>query len=394
MVIRPITESEFARARETEELTPEPVVNLHIPTPDVGALDEMRAAFDDDDRMIAWLRLTPYTVRFEGQEVPMGGIGSVSYLPESRNRGNTNVLFAETLREMYDKGMLFSMIFPFSHAYFRKFDYELTHFRHQINLPTRSFIRYGVPSGRLAQWTPEDDDAPLISVYERFLEGVNLSVVRGPREWAAVHEADSRVKPCYTYIWYDEHGVPQAYFSCHIEKDGNKRFLAMDDYAWGNNQGLCAIFGMLRRMCAQYRNMSWSLPDWMGLLSMFPEPYDVEMKVLPWGMTRVLNAQVALETLHHPRRPGSYTIALTDAHLPENDGTWHVTFEEGQAKAEKVEDAMPDMRLDMRAFTQLIVGSVSLGGLLIARPELKIESNEETLRRVFHRRRVFLADAF
>lgn len=394
MIVRPITASELPRAQEIDELAFGTAAEGHLPAPSPARVEDIRAAFDEEERMTACLRLIPYTVRFEGQEVPMGGIGGVSSLPESRNRGNTNALFTEALREMYDRGMLFSMLYPFSHAYFRKFDYELTHFRHQISLPTRSFIRYGVPGGRLAQWNPGDDDAPLISVYDRFLEGVNLSMVRGPKEWTAVHEADSRVKPFYTYIWYDEQDVPQAYFSCHIEKDGNKRFLAMDDYAWGNAQGLSAIFGMLRRMCAQYRNMTWSLPDWMGLLATFPEPYEVDMRVVPKGMSRVLNVQAVLAAMRHPRRAGRYTLALTDDYLPENDGTWQVAFENGVATAERTEDAAPDMRLDMRAFTQLAVGSVSLGGLLIARPDLKIEGNEETLRRVFHRRRVFLADVF
>lgn len=395
MYVRPIRETELARAREIDEIAFGAVPDARgAASPVPESYEKIRAAFDDADRMTACLQLSSYCVRFDGRQVPMGGVGGVAALPDTRNRGNVNALFAYILREMYEGGLLFSMIYPSSHAYYRKLEYELTHFRHQLTLPTRCFIKHGIPGGRFVPWVPGEDDAPMRGIYDAFLLGTNLSLVRGRGEWDAVHRANARVKPNYTYIWYDDGNVPQAYFTCHIRKEREERILEINDYAWASAQGLSAIFGMLRGMCAQFRKMTWSLPDWLELMPIFPEPYEVEARILPSGMTRVVNARAVLSALRHPKREGSYTLGLRDPLLPENDGVFRVDFSGGEARVEKMTDARPDLRLDMRAFAQLAVGSESLGSLLLMRPDLAIDGNEETLRRVFHRRRVFLADVF
>lgn len=397
MFVRPITAAETERARQIDQIAFgfAPPADQK-PAAEQEAWRKTRAAFDDQGQMTACLQLIPFETRLDGTKLSTGGIGGVASLPEGRGQGNVRALFELTLREMFDRGMTFSSLYPFSYAYYRKFGYELTHIHQRVYFPTdavRPQVRVG---GRFAQFEAGQEDGALRVVYERFLRDANLAMVRGDAEWKVrFDQQKERFHPSYTYVWYDEEDIAQAYFTYHHENANGERIMEIDDYAFAGKEGFTALLSMLHMLTAQYKHAVWHLPDWIQPHTLFPDPYDIEVKLVPRSMTRLVHVEKALSAMRYPRRPGSLLLGVRDPILPENDGNWSVSFGLDKVTVEKTQGgAKPDLSLDIRALTQLVVGSVSLPGLLLTRPDLSIHANEETLVRVFRRRRVFLADFF
>lgn len=69
------------------------------------------------------LGVLPIRARFDGRIVELGGIGGVASLPQYRRKGGIRALMNAVLRDMYDRGFVFSGLYPFSRAYYKKFGY-------------------------------------------------------------------------------------------------------------------------------------------------------------------------------------------------------------------------------------------------------------------------------
>ena len=80
-------------------------------------------AFDENGRLMAHIIRHHFEFRLDGQWVPGGGIGAVSTLPEYRNSGAVRAIFGTLLPEAYREGEVLSALYPFSHAFSRKFGY-------------------------------------------------------------------------------------------------------------------------------------------------------------------------------------------------------------------------------------------------------------------------------
>lgn len=397
MVIRTIGPEEYQTVVDISDIAfaavGEPRDSGHPPerAADVHLLT--RAAFDDAGKMMASLQLIPYSVWYEGKEVGMGGIGGVSTLPEYRRQGSIRALMEHSLREMHERGMALSALYPFSHAYYRQFGYELACLRRKLEIGFDAFAGFRSEEP-VCQWLPGQDDEPIRALYEIFASGTNLAVRRDNSHWKKRLDGDPYAKRKYTYLWRDDQGNPRAYAILSVEDAPDGKRLLMDDFACADPSATQGLFSLLRSMGAAYKKFVWKMPAWIDPNSLFPEPYYAEQRVEQHGMARLVNVGEALRLLRHPKERGSYTLRALDAQLPQNDGLWRVEFGEGQADVKKVQSGEADWTLDIRALTQLALGYHDTDSLMWGWPKLGAPSNAETLRRVFRRRKVYLADHF
>ena len=82
-------------------------------------------AFSDEGKMMARIINNRYTVFLDGHEVQCGGIGAVSTLPEYREEGAIRAIFRDLLSQARKNGEILSALYPFNHAFYRKFGYDL-----------------------------------------------------------------------------------------------------------------------------------------------------------------------------------------------------------------------------------------------------------------------------
>ena len=72
--------------------------------------------FDDNGTLLSAMINNRLITRFEGQDVPLVGVGGVVTDPVARGQGGIRKLFETYLPRLYDEGYVFSALFPFSHA--------------------------------------------------------------------------------------------------------------------------------------------------------------------------------------------------------------------------------------------------------------------------------------
>ena len=345
-------------------------------------------AFDEDGRLMAHILHHRFSFRLDGQWIPGGGIGAVSTLPEYRDRGAVRAIFGELLRQAYREGQVLSALYPFNHAFYRKFGYETVRWRDEYCFPPAMLREYRF-TGRAVQWKPGDPVGEYTALYEKFASGFNLAVRRDDRKMLESHMDGEWAKDRkFSYLLYDG-DRPAAYLTFQDVRHDPAAILSVQDYAWDGKNGFHALLGFLARFSADYGTIQISLPACLGLASVIhaPDAYDLSQTGLQDYMVRVVNAQKLLEILCMPE-DCSYTVRVSDPLIPENNGTWLV-----RKGAAVPADTLPDLAVTVQALGQLAAGCVSLPEAKL-REDVQVNGNEETLRRVFVRKPVLVADHY
>ena len=390
MIIRRLTQEEkfssflistFAFHMRMEDPEKARQESLEDPTEDWGA-------FDEDSRLMAHIVHHRFAFRLDGEWVPSGGIGGVSTLPEYRDRGAVRAIFGELLQEAYREGQILSALYPFNHAFYRKFGYETVRWRDDYCFPPALLREYRF-SGRAVQWQSGEPVSAYTALYEKFASRYNLAIRRDDRRMLEKHIKGEWTKDRhFSYLLYQE-DRPVAYVSFQDVRHDPAAILSVKDYAWDGREGFRALLGFLSRFSADYGSIEISLPVCLELSSVIhaPDAYGIRQTGTQNYMVRAVNAAKLLEKLRKPEGC-AFTVAVSDPVIPENNGTWLVRND-----SVRPTEALPDLQVSVQALGQLATGCVSLEEALM-REDVELRGNGELLRQVFVRKPIFVADHF
>ena len=353
-----------------------------------------RAAFDDQGKMCSCLELIPYKVRFDGHIVSMGGIGGVASLPEERKKRYIRHIFKYCMEEMYEKGYVFSYLYPFSHPYYRKFGYELNMVGIECSIPFSSLGHFE-QGGDVRMYTAGMDTTGIITVYNQFIQDKNLSVVREEKQWESFFEKDPYKDNVFLYTWYDEEGSAKGYIQYSVkraEDDEHEHDIKVLEFIWLNTVAFQGILAFLKNFSSHFNKIVWKSPHFVDILSFFPEPYQIEQQLQASGMNRVVNAQKALELMQVPCGNGNITIEIKDEFFTRNSAKYKVIWENGRLEVISGRDES-DIICNINEFTQLVTGFSSVSQLNAAK-KIELSGNPTMLNHLFAKKDLFLNDYF
>jgi predicted acetyltransferase len=302
------------------------------------------------------LQITPYEMRMNGKTVKMGGTGAVVTRPESRGQGHIDALMKEAFCNMNENGQIFSFLYPFSFAYYRKFGYETCYAYDKVKIPISQFREYRCEACAVPH-EPEDSYAPFEKIYNEFIRERNFAIVRDTDAWKWILERDPYMDLEFTYLFYDNAGEASAYILYEAERDdddGNR--LIINECCWTSPEALHMVFGFLSRLGAEYEYVIWNAP--LNIHALFPEGHDIEWKREITGMNRIVNVSSALSALKAPEKNGKVIIAVSDNFLPSNAGTYAVEWESGVLSVSK-SSANPDIETSAETLAQLTAGYIT-----------------------------------
>lgn len=351
-----------------------------------------RAAFDDSGKMCSCLELIPFHVSFDGSLVPMGGIGGVASLPEEREKKYIRNIFSYVLQEMYDKGYVFSYLYPFSHKYYRKFGYELNMTNISYSIPASAFRQFE-QTGTLKLYTNDLDPHEIITIYGQYIKDKNLTVIRTEKLWKRFLEKDPYKDNVYLYIWYNIHGDARGYIQFYTEKQAaGKNAMRIHELIWLDRDAFTGIFGLIGAMTAQMETIIWNSPSYVNLLPLFHEPYDIKQETTTYGMNRIINVEKALNLISLPEGSGEITLNIRDDFFPINSDNYRIRWENETRTVEKTQDRA-DLSCDVQALSQLVTGFASIDELKLA-GRVDIRNNEQLLSRIFTKKKLFINNYF
>ena len=356
------------------------------------------AAFDDTGRMTAAVSTLERRLVFEKEIVPCREMHMVGSLPEARGKGVIRALLGAILRDARESGCLFSLLMPFSTAFYRKFGFELTarNLRQQAEIDQFAgfYCRYNVK-----QLDSAKDVGTVKNLYEAFSQNYNLSSVRTPLDWEYRGDGEfgqrgwyNAGRRSYTYLFYDESGLAKAYLTFSFVHGPNGPFtgtMEVSDIAFADPEALRNVFGFIYGMRAKITSVRLLLPQTLDLALILPEGGEVRQNTEGQMMLRVLDAERVLAALNYPQDSGEFTIRIIDSFIPEWGGTWRVRFSRGRAVEVSRSEEEPDIEVREETFCQLAVGICDPEAAAYREGTL-INGNRETLERVFRKKPVFL----
>ena len=326
--------------------------------------DRRWAVFDDrEEVMMASMIAAPYTMQFDGQEVPMAGIGGVAVLPPYRKNGCTRVCLTKVLQAAYEDGMLFSYLYPFSAAFYRKFGYGHAGERNRWRIRINAIPDFSVPgsyrlldkaleapstgNGRLPDGTDGASStrngrvvndagfrpgclADLQQADEVWFRKYNLMTRDEDIEYRAMKSLHPYENTTYTYIYYDAEQHPAAAVTYSKKKENECSVLQCSRFVFVNAEGLCALLALIRKEQAQYDLAEIVLPGEFDLSVIIPEWKKGAVSCVreQYGMVRVVNAEEVLR-LAKARGSGTLRIRIKDDIIDENNACFAVSFENG-----------------------------------------------------------------
>ena len=351
--------------------------------------------FDDQNNLIAGLGMIPYRMNFDGQVVDMCGIQAVVTAPEARASGVMTKVLDECLRIMKEKGQIFSVLYPFSYGYYRKFGYEVAYRLRKMEVPIDVFCNYPYPKDSVRFWKKGDDIEDIKAVYDAFKKRYNYAIDRDDENWKTLTKHDPYTTKRYTYIHYDSQGNPDAYliFRVSDRMPDHPTYMYIDELAWTSKDGLFAMFGFIGGLRPQADKVFWDVPEGMDLFSWFPEAREATLNIHPTAMTRIVDLPKVLEKLRPPSMSKDrVVIDVMDKSMPCNTGRYAIAWENNTLSVEKT-DQDPDMVTTIEAMAQMVIGYLNSDEAAY-RQDTTIYSQHEALLSLFPKKNLYLWEKF
>jgi predicted acetyltransferase len=340
------------------------------------------------------MHVIDYDVRYDGHTVGMTGIGGVSTLPEARIGGYIRKIFEQALPLAREQGKVFSYLYPFSFAFYRKFGYELCCQPNKISAPAKTFREYKFTGG-ITAYAPGDDLTPYIDVYNKFIEDKNVVLDRDEGLMRSRVDHNPYTTQRYAYLHRDADGTPDAYILFGADKHGGGEIaMTIRELIWTTPDALHAMFGFIGALSPQFSSVEWNAPRSVNIAAMFADSYEFSVSRPMNGMNRVLNVPKALELIKAPSFNSKAVIKVADKFMPVNDGAYHLEWENGIiTKAALTDTAMPDLECDVETLAQLVTGFIDLNEAR-HKKGVAVHGGEEALRNLFIRKDICIYDYF
>ena len=349
--------------------------------------DETYGAIDENGRALAGMEALTYTMWFDGQKVPMYGIGGVASMPETRRQGHIRKIFEKVFDDIYEKGAVFSHLYPFTHDYYRKFGYETCGYIKRYILPVGP-ARKLKSEGSAYEFAKGDEVRnKLIEVYELYASRHNNMLSRSENRWNDYFDI-SPFKAEKLYYWKNANGDIKSW--AKFKRNGDT--VDIYDILWADHEGMLGILQFMGMFEGAAEKLKFSAsPEFIAELY-WNNLYDIQIEANWIGMNRVVNAKRALELMKKPDGEGKFIIKINDGFAKWNDNTYIVEYTNGECAVNTTE-AGADIEVTEHALMQMILGIYELEQIA-NRDDVQINKNMQILKKAFYKKPILLTDHF
>lgn len=353
------------------------------------------AAFTDDMEMMSTLTISDFQIRFDDHSCKMGGIGGVATLPQYRRMGGIRKCFEEALPDMYESGYVFSYLYPFSTNYYRKFGYECCVQKYlttiQLSLlnpnPVNGTFRMSEANLPMTEAIQEID-----RVWER---KYNMMVQHQDSDYGWTEKCNPAVTQEFTYVYYSADGSSKGYTTFYKADQPDGRNLVCRRFCFLDAEGFRGLMHLFRSLSSDHRFVKIPLPADTALQYLMPEWSlgAASWQVQPAGMVRVVNVENVLKKAKYIGG-GTITIRIHDEQIPQNNRSFSVVFEDGQAVSVCPCDDQPDISMTIPTFSALICGVSNFSEAALWMNGLEIHNENAPFCQVFYRKGLMISDYF
>ena len=350
--------------------------------------DNIYGAIDENGRVLAGMEVLPFIMWFDGHKVAMSGIAGVASLPEIRRQGNIRKIFEKVFDDIYEQGVVFSHLYPFSHDYYRKFGYETCGYVKRYILPLEPARKFK-NNGTVHEFIKDDETKDkLIEVYETYASRHNIMLSRNEDRWNGLFENVKLFGVEKMYYWKDADNNIKSW----VKFKRNGDMIDIYDIAWADHESMLGILQFIGMFDGTAKNLKFNAgPEFLAELY-WNNLYDIHIETNWIGMNRVVNAKRALELMKKPTSDGKFIIKVNDRFAKWNNNTYAVEYGGGECTVNTTEQAA-DIEVSECALMQMILGIYEFEQI-IHRNDVQLNGNLDILKKAFYKKPIMIADHF
>ncbi len=320
-------------------------------------------AFDGDE-VVAGLVIIPFEQYINDGRLQVGGIASVSCLPERRRGGYVSALLKQSLATMRDAGQSVSALYTPHYSLYRKYGWELANRMISYSFPPKPMkTRRPPPAGSFRRVGP-DEWALLEGLHTAHYARRNGAFARTELRWRHHVFSDYAKGQRDAAVWSNAQGEPRGYVVYHVAMRPSatspwpESTLRVDDWVALDGDAYSAVLNYLLGHDLSDRVLVLASPD-DPLPDAFEEPTHIAQPTGSWfgAMLRIVDlpAAVAARPALAAASGHAATIAITDASAPWNAGAWRIESRGGAMTAERTNTA-PELEMDIGALAPIYNG--------------------------------------
>ncbi|MGL4362613.1 MAG: GNAT family N-acetyltransferase [Cellulosilyticaceae bacterium] len=311
----------------------------------------------DNGELASSITLSKRAIYMNKQKVSMTGVGGVATDSTYRSGGVCSSLMKDCLRTMYDEGAVYSMLAPFSYAFYQKLGWKWCYIQeqHEMNIDNMAGFKN---QGTITK----EKDIPteeLKKYYEGQAKQINGMMARLLPDWNKRMNIDDR----YTISYRNSKGIIEGYMIYKI--NNNQSLFEVVELMYSSKEAAWSIFNYIYSHSAQVTKVKFCIANQALILDLLKNPRQ-ETKQISYMMGRIINVEKALKAYEY-QKEGSYIIEVTDELIQENQGIFKVrvnsnievdsnekTYNAAVSKLEMSD--VVDLKIDIRELTQLLIG--------------------------------------
>lgn len=307
---------------------------------------------DQTGEILSALQLNKYTIKLKENNYNVSYIVGVSSKPEVRGFGYMKNLITHTLKELYNRGELVSILMAIDYRLYKRYGFEHCYDQLQYNINTEDLSKFKLDN-RLKKATI--DDAKFLSkCYMKSMENLNGYAIRDEAYFTNFIK-EIECEDGHVYL------SNEGYIAYYIQGDT----IYVREIIYNDINSLKSMLGFIYNHNTQCKKtiINAAVNDKFRFL--IENLKTAEIKVIPFMAGRVINVIKYLESIDISKytlddiNNKSIKIKIIDKFIDENNGVFEISVDENKVKVVKT-DGKEDIELSIQSITQLSFSYLSV----------------------------------
>lgn len=273
-------------------------------------LPEQILGYFVDGTLAAKAIFLPLKIYIAGKIFAMSGVAGVATWPEHRRGGKVARLLRQGLVDMRARGESVSMLHPFSFAFYRRYGWELTFERKQMELTVHQLPRFSAPGWT---FTRTEERTRLAPIYDAYAAQYNGMLARDATWWETRVGRRQRVQIA---LCIDANGNERGYIIYHVK---DEVFTAVE-CVYLDEEARRALWTFIANHDSMARTFKILAPVRDSLPFLLPDPR-VKQEIISYFMARIVDVKAFLAAYPFTS-PAVLAVTVEDADAPWNNGTF------------------------------------------------------------------------
>jgi predicted acetyltransferase len=332
-------------------------------------LERMLGAYADG-ALVGTAADYPFELTIPGGELPAAGVTAVGVLPSHRRRGALSGLMRRQLADARGRGEPLAVLWASEGGIYGRYGYGIATKAVGMEADRDRMVFDAPPdAGALVRLVEADEAAEAFPpIYDRVRAETPGMFRRSEDWWKLYRLADPEHRrrgagPKF-HALLELDGQPEAYASYRVKQNWDEGFpqsrLMVGEAVGTSPRATRELWRFLFGVDLVGRVQAWPLPPDNPLFLLTKEPKRLRLSTGDGLWLRILDIERALSARSYATE-GDLVLELADSHVPENEGTWRLSAQDGAASVDRARE--PELRLGVAALASAYLGEVSFSEL-------------------------------